>query len=164
MRIALNQFVILIFLCGIIAPLGRGQASATNLQMFVSPRASSACHGEKALILDVLIVNQGKEDVSLDVGKYRASIAFSTVSGAASTVGQSSGIAMIPDRVGPLAASHILILKSKQVFTEELTLSLSDVFFSKPGLYRAMPSITFGSIERPASLDTGFIFELRDCE
>lgn len=160
----LNKLMMLIFLCAVITPLGRSQTSAKNLQMFVSPRASSVCHGEKALILDILIVNQGNDDVSLDIGKYRASVAFSEVSGATSTIGQSNGMAMIPDRIGTASASHTLILKSKQAFTEELTLSLSDAFFSNLGLYRAMPSITFGSIERPASLATGFIFELRDCE
>jgi|GEM_PF-3946071 hypothetical protein len=161
---ALNKILTLVFLCVLIAPVGHGQTSFKNLQMFVVPRESSVCHGEKTLILDVLIVNQGNEDASLDIGRYRASVAFSTVSGVTNAVGQSSGMAIIPDRIGPGSASRTVILKTKQVFTEELTLSLSDAFFSKPGLYRAMPSITLGATERPASLATGFIFELRDCE
>jgi len=122
------------------------------------------CHGQKTLILDLLVVNQGKDDVSLDVAKYEANFAFATVSSTGSPIGQGKGMAMILDRIGPAPASSTLILKSKQAFTKELTLSLFDAFFSKPGLYWAMPSIVFDSVERLASLYTGFIFELRDCD
>jgi hypothetical protein len=73
-------------------------------------------------------------------------------------------MAVMPDRIGAAAPPHVVVLKPKEAFETQLALSLSHPFFGKPGLYRAMPSITLGSIERPASLTDGLIFELRDCE
>ena len=128
----LKKLGITIFLFGAITPLQHGQTGTENLQMFVSPRTTSMCFGAKAVFLDVLIVNQGSTDVSLDTGKFRASFAFSEVSSATSTIGQSRGMSVIPDRLGNAAASHVVILRSKQAFTQELSFSLPSTFLTSP--------------------------------
>jgi hypothetical protein len=127
----LNKLAMII-LFGAITPFQHGQTGTENLQMFVSPRTSSMCLGAKAVVLDVLVVNQGSTDASLDTGKFRASFAFSEISGLAGTIGQSRGMAVIPDRLGNAAASHIVILRSKQAFTQELSFSLPSTFLTSP--------------------------------
>lgn len=152
--------------CSLYSPVQQSQtvAKSENLAMYLAPRSSTGCVGDKNLIVDVLVVNEGANEQPLDVGKYYAALGFSTISNGTSEDGGSGGMSIIPDRVGGPPASRMVTLKPHEVYKTELSIPLSDPFFSHAGLYAAMPSITIGSVKRAASAKQGLIFELRACK
>jgi len=152
--------------CLMCSPLLRAQtaAKAESLAMYLAPRSSTACVGDKNLIVDVLVVNEGSEEQSLDVGKYYAVLGFSTISNGVPGAYSSGGMSLIPDRVGGTPSSRNVMLKPHEAYKTELSIPLGDPFFSHAGLYAAMPSITIGSVRKPASEKQGLIFELRVCK
>ena len=160
--------IAIVILSGTLAADSRAvqeEKSSHDLKMFVSPRSSSVCLGEKAILFDVLAVNESTHDMMIDVGNFSARIAYMKISTPSSTNGSMSGMTSMLDRLGPVAPSPQLVnLKPKESFQTQMTASLSDEYFSEPGIYRAMPSIMLGTIERASSLDHGIIFELRRCK
>jgi len=163
-----NNFVkaIALLSCSLCSPMQQGQTVAKNetLAMYLAPRSSTGCVGDKGLIVDVLIVNEGANEQSLDVGKYYAVLGFSTISNGTADDSGSGGMSIIPDRIGGPPASRMVMLKPHEAYKTELSIPLSDPFFGHAGLYTAMPSITIGSVKRAASARQGLIFELRACK
>ena len=156
-----------LFLSCSLAPIrqrGHSLEKADGLHMFLSARSSSVCLVEKALTIDVLVVNESTTDRSLNVASFRASVGFSQISTTTIPAGHSAGMSVIPDRIGVPPASKEVTLKSKETFHTLLKVSLTDPFFESPGLYRVMPSVRIGNLDRPASISDGIIFERRDCD
>jgi hypothetical protein len=152
--------------CSLCSPVQQGQTVAKNdsLAMYLAPRSSRGCVGDKNLIVDVLVVNEGSDEQSLDVGKYYAVLGFSTISNGVPGDNSSGGMSLMPDRIGGPPASRIVTLKPHEAYKTELSIPLSDPFFGHAGLYAAMPSITIGAVRKPASEKQGLIFELRVCK
>jgi hypothetical protein len=139
------------------------EKTGRHLEIYLAPRSSTGCVGDKNLIVDVLVVNEGQDEQPLDIGKYHAVLSFSTVSSGSAEDNTSGGMSLMPDRIGGHPASKVVILGAHAVYKAELSIPLTDPFFSHAGLYLAMPSITIGNVSKPAAPKQGLILQLLTC-
>jgi hypothetical protein len=73
-------------------------------------------------------------------------------------------MSIMGDRMGPKPQAKLVTMAGGGAYTQAISFSLQNEFFSKPGFYSLMPSVSIGKLTRPADPSTAMIFELRDCD
>jgi hypothetical protein len=166
MKIFISSLVLPICLLTSSQSISSGAGTAQSpVQIKVSAPRSWVCVGDKAISLDIVVINEGQSKVSFDSHKMQVNVAYGALFDTTTFKRRTEAMSVQQDRI-PVATDRpgLVELEKNQAYTRHASLPLPTPFFSQPGFYLLMPAVSIDIFSIQSDPKTGIIFELRDCE
>lgn len=142
-----------------------GVVEPSPLKITVSAPRSTACVGDKALSIEITVVNQGQSKITFDSRHLAVHAGYAALFDTTSLKRRTDGMSVQQDRI-PSASDHptMIELQQNQAYVRQASLPLPSSFFREPGFYMLMPLVSIDAFTNQADPKAGIIFEVRDCD
>jgi hypothetical protein len=153
--------------CLLTLPLSSSSSAVTAdspVQIRVSAPRSWVCVGDKAISLDIVVVNEGQSKVSFDSHHFQVNAAYGALFDTSTLKRRTEAMSVQQDRTPTTEHPALVELEKNQAYIRHASMPLPTPFFSQPGFYLLMPAVSVDAFSMQADSKRGIIFELRDCE
>jgi hypothetical protein len=155
-------------ICGLslALPTAAGEVMVNSpLEIRVSAPRSSVCAGDKAIAVDITVLNEGQSKISFDSRHLHINAGYGALFDTTTMKRRTEGISIQQDRMPSATDQQTIIeLQQNQAYVRRVSFPLPSSFFSQPGFYLLMPSVSIDASSLKADPKTGIIFEVRDCD
>jgi hypothetical protein len=166
MRILTSALWVLMICCpSFVLQRAAGEVKSDSpLKIRISAPRSSVCLGDKAFIIDVVVINEGQSKISFDSGHVRVDAGYLAIFDTTTMKFRTEGMSIQQDRIPTSSESFGNIeLLPGQAYVRQFSFPLPKPFFDEPGFYHLMPSVSIDAFSPKADPKSGLIFEVRDC-
>ncbi|MGA8090250.1 MAG: hypothetical protein WCA10_23460 [Terracidiphilus sp.] len=164
----MKSLAIYLSICGLslALPNAAGEVKAnSSLEVKVSAPRSSVCVGDKAITIDITILNHGQSNIGFDSHHLHVNVGYGALFDTTTMKRRTEGIAIQQDRMASGSDQQTIIaLEQNQAYVRQVSFPLPSSFFSQPGFYLLMPSVSIDAFSLKPDPKTGIIFEVRDCD
>ena len=141
-----------------------GSVKPPNVQILLALRSSAVCLKTPELQADLVLVNRDDKPYVVDVKDLNVIAGYTAIIDTSTMQYRSAGMSNMGDRMGPRLEPVLVAIPPGGAYSQPLSFSLQNTFFSAPGFYSLMPSISIGKLTRPADPATAILFQIRSCE
>jgi hypothetical protein len=115
--------------------------------------------------VDIIVTNEGTSKAIFDSRRVEVNVGYAALFDTTTLKRRTEGMSVQQDRISSASDRPTMIeLQPNQAYVRPFSLSLPTPFFSQPGFYLLMPSVSIGSSSNKADPKAGVIIEVRDCE